>query len=88
MPLDRIEQVTTKKFNQNAYLDKVDRKNTFWLLQGVKVYRWINWVYHYYTYFNHGVSLEDKIPYYFEQIKRRGFKKVKRKEKKTCLHNI
>ena len=26
---DRIEQVTTKNFNQNAYLDKVDRENTF-----------------------------------------------------------
>ena len=25
----RIEQVTTKNFNQNAYLDKVDRENTF-----------------------------------------------------------
>ena len=24
----RIEQVTTKSFNQNAYLDKVDRENT------------------------------------------------------------
>ena len=30
---DRIEQVTTKNFNQNAYLNKVDRENTFWLLQ-------------------------------------------------------
>ena len=25
----RIEQVTTKNFNQNASLDKVDRENTF-----------------------------------------------------------
>ena len=33
---DRIEQVTTKNFNQNAYLDKVDRENIFWLLQGGK----------------------------------------------------
>ena len=30
---DRIEQVTTKNFNQNAYLNKADRENTFWLLQ-------------------------------------------------------
>ena len=36
---DQIEQVTKKNFNQNAYLGKVDRKNTFWLLQGGKVYR-------------------------------------------------
>ena len=28
---DRIEQVTTKNFNRNAYLDKIDRENTFWL---------------------------------------------------------
>ena len=33
---DRIEQVTRKNFNENA---KVDRENTFWLLQGGKVYR-------------------------------------------------
>ena len=32
----RIEQVTTKNFNQNTYLDKVDEENTFWLLQGGK----------------------------------------------------
>ena len=30
---DWIEQVTTKNFNQNAYLNKADRENTFWLLQ-------------------------------------------------------
>ena len=30
---DWIEQVTTKNFNQSAYLDKADRENTFWLLQ-------------------------------------------------------
>ena len=40
---DRIEQVTIKNFNQNAYLDKVDWENIFWLLQGGKVYRSINW---------------------------------------------
>ena len=28
---DRIEQIITKNFNQNAYLDKIDRENTFWL---------------------------------------------------------
>ena len=39
---DRIEQLTTKNFNQNAYLDKVDRENTFWLLEGGKVYRSVN----------------------------------------------
>ena len=26
---DQIEQITTKNFNQNAYLDKIDRENTF-----------------------------------------------------------
>ena len=26
---DRIEQVTIKNFNQNTYLNKVDRENTF-----------------------------------------------------------
>ena len=45
---DRIEQITTKNFNQNAYLDKVDREYTFWILQGRKVYRSVNWVYRYY----------------------------------------
>ena len=25
---DQIEQITTKNFNQNAYLDKIDRENT------------------------------------------------------------
>ena len=48
---DRIEQITTKNFNQNAYLDKIDRENTFSLLQGGKVYRSVNWVYRYYTSF-------------------------------------
>ena len=38
----RIEQVTTKNFNQNTYLDKVDKENTFWLLQGGKVHRSVN----------------------------------------------
>ena len=47
-----------------------------------KVYRRVNWVYRYYTSFGHGVSLEDKIPHYFEQIKRRDFKQEKRKERK------
>ena len=60
---DRIEQITTKNFNQNAYLDKVDRENKFWLLQGGKVCRSVNWVYHYYMSFDHGLSLDDKIPY-------------------------
>ena len=75
---DQIEQRTTKNFNQSAYLHKVDRKNTFWLLQDGKVYRSINWVYRYYISFDHGVSLDDKIPHYFEQIRRRGFKKERK----------
>ena len=79
---DWIEQVTTKNFNQNDYLDKVDRENTFWLLQGGKVYRSVNLVYHYYTSFDHGVSLDDKIPCYSEQIRRRDFKQEKRKKRK------
>ena len=48
---DRIEQKTNKNLNQNAYLDKVDRENTFWILQGGKVDRSVNWVYRYYTSF-------------------------------------
>ena len=78
---DPIEQITTKNFNQNTYLDKIDKDNTFWLLQGGKVYRSINWVYLYYTSFDHSVNLDDKIPYYFEQIRRRGFKEEKHKER-------
>ena len=35
-----IEQITTKNFNQNAYLDEIDRENTFWLRFG-------NWVHGY-----------------------------------------
>ena len=58
---DRIEQITTKNFNQNAYLDKVDRENTFWLLQEGKVYRSVNWVHRYYTSFDHSVNFEDKL---------------------------
>ena len=80
---NRIEQVTTKKNYQNGYLDKVDRENTFWLLQEGKIYRTVHWVYRYYTSFDNSLSLDDKTPHYFEQI-RRGFKQ----EKKTCLHNI
>ena len=38
----QIEQVTIKNFNQNTYLDKVDKENTFWLLQGGKVHRSVN----------------------------------------------
>ena len=58
---DRIEQITTKNFNQNAYLDKVDRENTFWLLQEGKVYRSVNWVHRCYTSFDHSVNFEDKL---------------------------
>ena len=70
---DRIEQITTKNFNQNAYLDKIDKENTFWLLQEGKVYRSVNWVHRYYTSFDHSVNFEDKTPHYFKQIRRRGF---------------
>ena len=63
---DRIEQVTTKNLNQNGYLDKVDRENTFRILQGGEVYITVNWVYRYYTSFDHGVRLDDKIPHYFQ----------------------
>ena len=69
---NRTEQITTRTFNQNAYLDKVDGENTFWLLQGGEVYRSRNWAYRYYTSFDHSVNLDDKISYYFEKI-RRGF---------------
>ena len=69
---NRTEQIT-KNSNQNAYLDKVNRENTFWLLQGGKVYRSINWVYCYYTSFDHSVNLDNKI-YCFEKIRGRGFK--------------
>ena len=60
----------------------LERENTFWLLQVGKVCRSVNWVYCYYTSFDHGVSLDDKIPHHFEQIRRRGFKQEKRKERK------
>ena len=79
---DQIEQVTAKNFNRNTYFDKVDKENTFWLLQGGNIYRSVNWVYCYYTSFDHSVSLNDKIPYYSEQIRRRDFKQEKRKERK------
>ena len=71
---DRIENVTPKNFYQNAYLDQVVRENTFWVLQGEKVYRSVNCLYCYYTSFEYSVNLDCKIPYYFEQIQRRGFK--------------
>ena len=84
---DQIEQVTTKNFTQNAYLDKEDRETTFWLLQGGKVYRSVYWVYRYYTFVDHGVSLDDEIPHYFEQVRRRGFKqKSVRKENLFTQH--
>lgn len=47
-----------------------------------KVYRSGNWVHCYYTYFDHIIILDDKIPYYFEQIRKRGFKQGKCKERK------
>ena len=49
IPTERnwIEQIATKIFSQNAYLDEIDRENTFWLLQGGKVYRSVNWVHGY-----------------------------------------
>ena len=45
-------------------------------------YSIVNWVYHYYTSFDHSVNLDDKIPHYFEQIRRRGFKQEKCNERK------
>ena len=71
-----------KIFNQNANIDKFDRENIFWLLQGGKVYRSVNWVHRYCTTFDHGVSLDDKVPYYFEQIRRRSFNRETRKDRK------
>ena len=47
-----------------------------------KVYRSVNWIYRYYTSSDHGVSLDDKSPHYFEQIRRRGFQQEKHKERK------
>ena len=37
--IDQIKQITTKNFNQNAHLDKINTENTFWLQHGRKVYR-------------------------------------------------
>ena len=79
---DQIKQVTTKDFNQNTYLYKVDHENISQLLQGGKVYKSINWAYCNYTSFNHSVSPDNKIPYYFEQIRNTGFKQEKCKERK------
>ena len=39
---DQIEQIATKNFNQNAYLDNIDSENTFWLQQEGTVYRSLN----------------------------------------------
>ena len=79
---DRIEQITTKNFNQNAYLGKIDRENKFWLHRGRKIYRTVNWVYRHYRYFDHKESLDNKRPYYSEQIRKQAFNKEKRKERK------
>ena len=68
--------------NQSTYLDKISRENTFWLKQEEKVYRSVNCVYRYYTSFDHSVNLDDKIPYCFEQIRRRGFNQGTRKKRK------
>lgn len=70
------------KFSKASYRKWLDRENTFWLLQGGKVYRSVNWVYRYYTTFDHGVNLDDKVPYYFEQIRRRSFNQETRKDRK------
>ena len=39
---DQIEQIATKNFNQNPYLDNIYSENTFWLQQGGKVCRSLN----------------------------------------------
>ena len=79
---DRIKNVTPKNFNQSTYLDQAIRENTFWVLQGEKVYRSVNCLYCYYTSFDYSVNLDRKIPYYFEQIQRRSFKQEKGIEQK------
>ena len=82
---DRIEQVSSKKFDQNASLDKVNRENTFWLLQEKNIYRSVNWVYCYYTSFDHSLSLDDQTLHYYQQLGRfRGFKQEKLKERKLA----
>ena len=48
---DRIEQIMRKNFNQNSYLGKVEKANTFWLILKGKLYRSVNWVYQYYKIF-------------------------------------
>ena len=78
--IDRIKQITTKNFNQNARLDKIDRENTFWLQhESLQKY---HRVYCYCKYFYHTVNLDDKRLYYFEQIRKQGFNKEKCKERK------
>lgn len=52
-------------------------------MQGGNVCRSVNWVYRYYTPVDHSVNLDDKIPYYFGQI-RRGFKQEKCEERKLA----
>ena len=48
---DRIEQIMRKNFNQNSYLGKVEKANTFWLILKGKLYRSVIWVYQYYKIF-------------------------------------
>ena len=50
-----------------------------------KVYRSLNWAYCYYICFDHSVNLDNKTPYYSEQIRRRGFKQEMRKERKLVF---
>ena len=80
---DRIDQISTKNFDQNAYLDKIDRENGKYILATARgiVYTSVNQVYRYYTSFNHNVNLGDNIPHYFKQIRGRDLKQEKRKER-------
>ena len=59
---NQYEQIITKNVNENAYLDRLNRKNTFWVTyNNGRAYRSVNWVY---GYFNipakNFVYLEDK----------------------------
>ena len=81
---NQSEQIITKNFNENTYLDRLNRENIFWVTyNNGRAYSSVNWIYHYLnTPAKDFVYLEDKRASYFEQIRKTGFDKETNSERK------
>ena len=63
---DTIQQLLSKNFNENTYLEKLDRENTSWLTyNNGRAFKSMTWIYRYFNTPDKGTYLEDKSVHNF-----------------------